>query len=251
MSYQEDWDNSGLQVGERNASVHAALLTIDVTESVVREAVEKHCDLIVSHHPILFHGLRHITGATPQECCVALAIRHGIAIYASHTPMDACLHGVSGRMAERIGLSAYRVLVPKESHPAVGLGVIGELPAPMPFRDLVAYVYRQFLTPRSGVRFVEPPAGNIRTVALCGGAGAEFLEAAVSQGADVYISADFKYHELQYALGRIGVIDLDHWVSEQFTRDLFRELLSPHIPVYQADSDCSPVCYLANSLDIN
>ncbi len=224
---------------------------MDVTESVVREAVEKHCDLIVSHHPLLFHGLKHITGATPQERCVALAIRHSIAIYASHTPMDAYLHGVSGRMAEHIGLSAYRVLVPAEGHSAVGLGVIGELPTPMPFSDFVAYVFQQFQTPHSGIRFVAPPADLVRTVALCGGAGAEFLEAAVSQGADVYISADFKYHEMQAALGRIGVIDLDHWVSEHFTRDLFRELLSPHIPVFVAANDCSPVRYWANSSDIN
>ena len=67
LSYQESWDNSGLQVGDRNAEVNAALLTVDVTESVVNEAIDKHCDLIISHHPLLFHGLKHLTGSTPQE----------------------------------------------------------------------------------------------------------------------------------------------------------------------------------------
>ena len=74
LSYQEAWDNSGLQVGDRNAEIHAALLTVDVTESIVDEAIEKHCDFIISHHPLLFRGLKQLTGSTPQERCVEKAI---------------------------------------------------------------------------------------------------------------------------------------------------------------------------------
>lgn len=243
LSYQEAWDNSGLQVGDRNATVEAALLAVDVTESIVNEAIAKHCDLIVSHHPLLFRGLKHLTGSTPQERCVERAIREGIAIYSSHTAMDSFLHGVSGRMAERIGISEYRVLVPQAGQSEVGLGVIGNLPTPMPWADFVRLVYSAFRAEHSGLRCVPPSKDEVRTIALCGGAGAEFLENAIAQGADVYISADFKYHEMQAAAGRIGVIDIDHWASEQFTRDIFAELLTPYIKVHIAESDHSPVLY--------
>lgn len=118
LSYQESWDNSGLQVGDTGADIQAALLTTDVTESVVAEAVSTGCNLIVSHHPLLFHGIRSVVGATPQERCVAEAIRHGIAIYSSHTAMDCYLYGVSGRMMQTLGISDYRILVPGEGSPA-------------------------------------------------------------------------------------------------------------------------------------
>ena len=109
LSYQESWDNSGLQVGDRNAEVHAALLTVDVTESVVNEAIEKHCDLIISHHPLIFRGLKQITGSTTQERCIEKAIRHNIAIYSSHTSMDVYLHGVSGKIADKLDIINYHV----------------------------------------------------------------------------------------------------------------------------------------------
>ena len=110
MSYQESWDNSGLQVGNPSADIRAALLTTDITESVVNEAVSLGCNLIISHHPLLFRGVKHICGSTPQERCIIQAIRHDIAIYSAHTSMDAYIHGVSGRMAEQLGIPAYRIL---------------------------------------------------------------------------------------------------------------------------------------------
>ncbi len=247
LSYQEQWDNSGLQVGNRNADITAALLTIDITESVVLEAVEKQCNLIVSHHPLLFHGLKHLTDETPQERCVEMAIRHGIAIYSSHTAMDSYLHGVSGRMAEHIGISQYTILSPSADNPHIGLGVIGTLEAPMEANDFIRHTYHAFHSHTMGIRYIPPCRQTVHTVALCGGAGAELLDIAITQGADIYISADFKYHEMQAAVNRIGVIELDHWVSEQFTRDIFQEILSPHITVHISQKDHSPVQYIADN----
>ena len=146
LSYQATWDNSGLQVGDRNADIHAALLTVDVKESVVNEAIAMGCDLIVSHHPLLFHGLKHLTGATPQERCVEQAIRHRIAIYSSHTSMDSWLNGVSGRMAEKIGILDYRILQPSATNPSAGLGVIGVLSQSMNFTALLQRVADAFTT---------------------------------------------------------------------------------------------------------
>lgn len=248
LSYQEAWDNSGLQVGDRNAEVHEALLTVDVTESVVNEAISLGCDLIISHHPLIFRGLKQLTGATPQERCVMQALRHNIAIYSAHTSMDSYLHGVSGRMAEKLGIRDYRILIPSVSHAEAGLGVIGDLPQPIDNEEFVAFVARVFATPNTSLRWVEGSCKQVRKVAICGGAGAEFLEQAIAQGADAFVSADFKYHELQNAYQRITVVDMDHWVSEHFTREIFEQLLSPYIHTRIARADESPIKYHAFNL---
>ena len=248
LSYQETWDNSGLQVGDRNAEVHEALLTVDVTESVVNEAISLGCDFIVSHHPLLFRGLKHLTGATPQERCVMQALRHNIAIYSAHTSMDSYLHGVSGRMAEKLGIQDYRILIPSASHVGAGLGVIGDMAEPMDNEEFVAFVARVFATPNTFLRWVEGSRKQVRKVAICGGAGAEFVEQVIAQGADAFVSADFKYHELQNAYQRITVVDMDHWVSEHFTREIFEQLLSPYISTRIARADESPIKYHAFNL---
>lgn len=228
-SWQEEWDNSGLQIGAPNAEIKAALLTVDVTESVVSEAVSLGCNLIVSHHPLIFHGLKHLTGTTPQERCAEMAIRNNIAIYSAHTNMDSAIGGISGRMAAVLGLTDVRILV-GDDH---GLGAIGTLPDEMDYADFLRLVRERFEA--GWVRYTawDRP---VRRVALCGGAGAEFTEAAIAAGADVYLTADVKYHEAQAAEGRIGLIDLDHWVSEHHARDIFKELLEPHISCYYSSS---------------
>jgi len=237
LERQEAWDNSGLQVGKRDAEIHAVLLTTDVTEAVVAEAIERGCELIVSHHPLLFHGLKHVTGTTPQERIVEQAILHGIAIYSSHTAMDVALHGVSGRIAERLGLKDYTILSPEGGE--YGLGVIGRLAQSMEWEAFLAMVKQRMEAPM--LRYVSPVSPCIQCVALCGGAGAEFIDEAVRQGADVYITADCRYHQLLDAVGRIGVVDMDHWVSEHYTREVFAELLQGKVETYMARSDGSPV----------
>lgn len=236
---QEAWDNSGLQVGDSSREISSVLLTVDVSEQVVREAIKEGCDLIISHHPLLFHGLKHLTGSTPQERCVALAVKHDIAVYSAHTSLDNALRGVSGRMAEKIGISEYRILVPQADNNRVGLGVIGELPVALPLQAWLEHVRKVF-----GATYVRYTTGRtelIRRVALCGGAGAEFMQEAITAGADTYLSADMKYHEMQAAAGQIVAVDIDHWISEQFTREIFAEMLQDKLPVRFAQSDASPV----------
>lgn len=236
---QEGWDNSGLQVGDSNRDIHSVLLSVDVSEAVVAEAIRVGCDLIVSHHPLLFHGLKHVTGSTPQERCVAEAIRHDIAIYSSHTSMDKALRGVSGRMAAQLGLKDICILVPDAGDAQVGLGVIGTLPQPMLWSGWLRHVQQVFGA--DYVRYTEPTKPTIQRVALCGGAGAEFLPNAIEAGADTYLSADMKYHDMQAAAGQIMAVDIDHWVSEHFTRDIFAELLQGKVDVRVAEADASPI----------
>lgn len=236
---QEAWDNSGLQVGDSSREIHSVLLSVDVSEAVVAEAIKEGCDLILSHHPLLFHGLKHVTGSTPQERCVAEAIRHDIAIYSSHTSMDKALEGVSGRMAEKLGLQDIQILVPSEGDARVGLGVTGTLPQPMLWSEWLKHVQQVFSA--NYVRYTDPVQSTISRVALCGGAGAEFIPEAIAAGADTYLSADMKYHDMQAAAGQIMAVDIDHWVSEHFTRDIFAELLSGKTEVRISQADASPV----------
>ena len=220
--------------------VESVLLTTDVTLPVVQESIDRHCQLILSHHPLLYRGLKHIVGDTEQERCVMAAIEHHIAIYSAHTSMDNYIHGVSGEMACRIGIDNYRVLVPQDDlH--YGLGVIGRLDKPIRFTQLLERISKAFSA--EWLRYIPPVRDEVQTIALCGGAGSEFIEQAIRQGADVFISADFKYHAMQPAVGRIGIVDMDHWVSEHFTRDVFSRLLEGKVNAYIAQTDHSPVHY--------
>ena len=236
---QEEWDNSGLQVGDSSRDIHSVLLTVDVSEAVAAEAVKEGCDMILSHHPLLFHGLKHLTGSTPQERCVAEAIRHNIAIYSAHTSLDKALRGVSGRMAEQLGLQEIRILVPSPDDPNIGLGVTGNLPKPVHWSAWLRLVEQVFGAPY--IRYTEPVRPTVSRVALCGGAGAEFIPDAIAAGADTYLSADMKYHDMQAAAGLIMAVDIDHWVSEHFTRDIFAELLRGKVDVRIAQADASPI----------
>ena len=239
LTQQEGWDNSGLQVGSRETQVAQVLLCTDITDAVVQEAIDKQCQMIISHHPLLFHGLKTIEGLTPQERCVIKALRYGLVLYSSHTAMDCYLHGVSGRMAEKLGINKYHILA--EVSQDTGLGVIGRLPMPLSFKEFLKKVKDTFCVP--AVRYVAKSSAEnkITTVAMCGGAGSEFMDEAIKQGADAYISADFKYHEFQKADGRINVLDIGHFESEQYTKEIFAELLCGKVDCVFADSDKSPI----------
>ena len=113
----------------------------------------------------------------------------------------------------------------------------------MSFHDFLSMVKTRFQAPY--LRYTRALTPEVQTIALCGGAGAEFAEEAIAQGADVFITADVKYHEMQAADGRIALVDMDHWVSEHFTRNIFQDLLQPHLPAdcptYISTADQSPV----------
>ena len=213
-----------MQVGDTGREVSSVLLTTDITEDVVNEAIMLGCQLIISHHPLLFHGLKQVCGQTPQARIVALAIKHDIAIYSAHTSLDSVIGGINTKLADRLGVTGYRLLVTGENR-QTGLGVIGQLPQAMPYEDFIAHV-REVLE-CTYVRYTRGKNEMVQTVALCGGSGAEFIGEAIAQGADVYLTADCKYHEFQDAEGQIGLIDIDHWYSERHAREIFRDILVP------------------------
>ena len=228
-----------MQVGDTGRDISAALLTTDITIDVVNEAIMHNCQLIISHHPLLFHGLKQLCGQTPQAQIVEMAIKNNIAIYSAHTNIDAVLNGVSGQLAQLLGIQQYRILVPTQSE-QIGLGVIGQLPQPMEYAQFLNHVRNTLHT--TYIRYTAPAKQQVQTIALCGGSGAEFIENAIAQQADVYITADCKYHEMQAADKRIGLIDIDHWVSEQHTRNIFEQWLTPHgIQCHISQTDKTPI----------
>ncbi|HUR67032.1 MAG TPA: Nif3-like dinuclear metal center hexameric protein, partial [Chitinophagaceae bacterium] len=114
-SLQEQYDNAGLIIGNADAECNGILCSLDTTEDVIREAIEKKCNLVVSHHPILFSGLKKINGKNYVDQAIIAAIKNDIALYAIHTNLDNIAGGVNGRMAELLGLQRTSILSPKEN----------------------------------------------------------------------------------------------------------------------------------------
>ena len=242
LRLQDEWDNSGLQVGFPESEIDQVLVCLDVTEAIVDEAIAAKCNLIVSHHPLIFKALRQVSDATYQQRCVVKALAAGISIYSAHTSLDNAPGGVNHRIAALLGLEKLRWLSPRDGEDA-GSGLVGELPASEPDAAFLARVQRTF-----GVECLQHSAldgRQVRRVALCGGAGAFLLHDAVCAGADCFISGEFHYHDYFENQG-VLLAELGHYQSEQFTQDLLLEYLHktcPGLTVRKTALNTNPICY--------
>jgi dinuclear metal center YbgI/SA1388 family protein len=348
LSYQESYDNSGLQLGNPETLIRAALLTIDTTEEVIDEAIKNGCNLIISHHPVIFSGLKKITGRSYTERIVLKAIKNDIALYAAHTNFDSVMQGVNAKICENIGLKDYKILQPSNgqlkklvtfvprdhaekvrnalfeagagqignydscsfnseglgsfrggentqpyagtkgilhfekevrietifpgfiqgqiinallsAHPyeevaydlylldnsfaQVGMGMIGTLDSPEVEEDFLKNLKKNFKI--KVIRHTRLKGSLIKKVAVCGGSGSFLLQNAITAGADIFITGDFKYHQFFDADGKIVVADIGHYESEQFTKELFYELLIKKFhtfAVHLSEVNTNPVYY--------
>jgi len=327
LAYQEDYDNAGLIVGRPDQEINQALISLDCTEAVVDEAIETGCQVIISHHPIVFRGLKKINGKTYVERVVEKAIRHGIALYAIHTNLDNITSGVNAKICETLGLRSRHALAPKHnllkklvtyvpvSHaehvrnalfgagagnignysecsfnsegtgtfkadegtnpyvgepgkphteseirietiypatleskilmalvlahpyeevaydlytlsnpsPQVGSGMIGELDTPMDETAFLILIKEKMNA--QVIRHTALTGRDVKKVAVCGGAGGFLLKQAIAAGANIFITADYKYHEFFDAEGKILIADIGHFESEQFTQQLLYEII--------------------------
>jgi len=249
LSYQESYDNAGLILGNRDAKLHGVLICLDVTEAVIDEAIYLVFNMILSHHPLIFKGLKSITGKTYVEDCLVKAIKQDIAIYAGHTNVDSVLPGVNGKIAEKLGLLNTRILVPGttdlRSTEEYGLGVIGDLPEAANELDFLNLVKNTFNC--SSIRYSLLTGKPIRKVAVCGGSGSEFLEQAKKAGADVFLTGEARYHEFFTQGQDILLIDAGHYETEQFTKEVFFDLISKKFPTFAvriSKAEINPVYYL-------
>jgi dinuclear metal center YbgI/SA1388 family protein len=349
LSFQEGYDNSGLQVGQPEKEVNSVLLTLDITEKVIDEAIQKGCNIIISHHPLIFSGLKKITGRSPGDRILVKAIKNDIAVYSSHTNLDMMNNGVSRKMAQKLGLQNINVLLPLkeklsklvtfipvdhlekvreavfnagagiagnydrcgftvsgtgsfrageganpfkgeigeehlekevrfetvlfshlskkvinallDAHPYeevaydiysldndnidYGLGCTGDLAEPITEKDFLTLVSSVFES--HGIRYSAPTGKKVKKVALCGGSGASLLNDAVSARADVYVTADIKYHNWFEADNRILLVDCGHFETEKFSTEIIYDLIIKKFPKFAvrfSETNTNPINYL-------
>lgn len=347
LSTQDGWDNSGLLVGDASDPLKGVLLAVDLTEEVVGEAAELGCNLVVAHHPIMFRGLKRLTGATAEQRAVIKAIKLGISLAAFHTPADKSVEGTSGSVARLLGLSGLSVLAAEDgalckivtyvppassqavadamsaagaghvgnyshcswtgsgmgqyqaqpgahpfagsigklhfeaedrveaictrrlarkvreaivaehpyeepaidvlpllnSDPTVGYGVVGELESDLPVADFLEAVKT-----RLGCQSIRYAGRRhtVRRVAICTGSGAEFIPAAGAAGADAYITADVKYHQMADAAQDVMIVDIGHYESEKITKCVFKGILTrklANFARYELSREANPIKY--------
>jgi dinuclear metal center YbgI/SA1388 family protein len=348
LSFQEDYDNAGLQVGEPQKEITSAIVCLDVTEAVISEAISSQCDLIVSHHPLIFKGIKSLTGKTYIERILSEAIRKDIAIYSAHTNLDMLANGVSRKMAEKTGLKEVTVLAPlektliklvtyipeshfkdvrdavfeagagvignydncgfsssgtgsfrgnektnpfrgeigkvhsekeirfetvlfsylqdkvitalKNSHPyeevaydlyalenkniEIGLGCVGLLDKPLSEDDFLKLISGIFGA--KGIRYSKLTGKNISKVAFCGGSGASLLNRAINSGADVFVTADIKYHDFFRTENKILLVDAGHFETEKFSVEILKDLIIKKFPKFAvrfSETNTNPINY--------
>lgn len=246
LPLQESWDNAGLQVGLTEAEVSGALLCLDVNEKIVDEAVAKGCNLIVSHHPLLFRGLKQIAGADTVQRTVMKAIEQHIAIVSMHTNVDNVRGGVNWKMAEKLGLQQVDFLVSNDGGKGQsGSGAVGMLPEAMAADDFVLLVKKQFDVECALCnQLIRRP---IRKVALCGGAGDFLLGNALACGADAFITGEMHYHQYFGYEQQLQICVIGHYQSEQYTNEIFRDIIRekcPGVETYMAETNTNPIIYL-------
>lgn len=242
LPLQEDYDNAGLQVGLSGHTVNAVMLCLDVTTEVLDEAIRRKCDMIVSHHPLIFRGLKSITGADDTQRIVMRALEAGVAVYSAHTNLDSTWNGVSHEMAHMLGVENLRVL---ECHPGSereGLGVVGDI-KPTPKLEFLRRVKDKFHV--KALRYSsQSPAIVIKRVALCGGSGASLIRNAIAAGADLYVTGDVKYHDFTSYGHDLVIADIGHYESELCSMRIFSRIIRQRFPdlvIYFSDDQKNPI----------
>ena len=349
LEVQESYDNSGLIIGHPEDEISGILITLDLTEDVLDEAIQKKVNLVITHHPILFGGLKKINRKNDIERCVTKAIKNDLAIYAAHTNMDSVFGGVNSKICEKLELQNCRILSPipnylkklvtfvplddaqkvrealfeagagnignydscsfnvagigsfkgnDQTNPYVGernqlhqeeeirietifpkhiqsqiiqallnahpyeevaydiypldneyqqcgIGMIGDLKSPMDEMDFLLKLKKTFGC--QVIKHTQLFGKPIQKVAVCGGSGSTYLNKAIAQKADIFISGDFKYHQFFDAGQQIIIADIGHYESEQFTKEVFYELLTKKFPkfaIHLSDISTNPISYL-------
>lgn len=258
LPLQAGFDNAGLQVGLTEAEVSGALLCLDITEQIVDEAIGLGCNLIVSHHPLIFHKLARVVGENDVQRTVMKAIENHIVIVSMHTNMDCAKGGVNHKIAEKMGLDNLRFFgkeqiveapaMEGEATPVMvegGEGVIGEFERPMAADDFIIMLKRVFNV--ECVMANQLLRRDIKTVAVCGGSGSFLLQEAVTQKADAFVTGEMQYHDYFDHEQEIQIAVIGHYQSEQYTNEVFREIIEdqcPGVKCYLTKTNTNPIIYL-------
>lgn len=220
-----DWDNSGFLVGKGDASVAKVMVALDFTEGVFREAVNAGCDLVVTHHPFVFKGLSRITDETPEGNLVIRLIEKGISLVCAHTNLDMARGGINDVLCEKLGLGCIEHLgfAGEDNGEKIGEFRMGKTDEMLyDFLDRVKTVLGCAV-----LKYSNSENKPIKNVAVCSGSGCDFMSEAIKSGADVFVTADAKYHNFQMAENSgIVLVDAGHFETENIICDKLLKLLS-------------------------
>ncbi|MDE7444063.1 MAG: Nif3-like dinuclear metal center hexameric protein [Muribaculaceae bacterium] len=226
LSLQESWDNSGLQLGAVSADCTGVVTCLDVTDRVIDFACKKDCNLIVSHHPLLFKGLKCINPDDHIGRLVYRCITAGIAVYSAHTSLDSAPapNGVSHVMAAMMGAAELGVLDPQPQHRDCGIGVVALMPHTINGTDFIATVKSAFSV--QTVRYSDGVGRQIRKVAFGGGSCGYLIPKAIASGADAIVTSDVRYHDFLDYGDKILIVDLSHFDTEKCTNEILMRIIS-------------------------
>ena len=231
----ESWDAVGLIAGDPAAEVGSIRLAVDAVVETVDEAVDDGAQLLLTHHPLLLRGVTSVAEDRYKGAVVARLIRGGCALLAAHTNADVVAEGTSAVFAARLGLSGLRPIEPG-TDPQEGLGRVGELPEPTTLGHLARAIADLLPATAQGVRVAGEYDREVRTVALCAGAGDSLLQHPAVLAADVYVTSDLRHHPASEAreAARLGrgpaLIDVSHWASEWLWLDVAATQLRAALP---------------------
>lgn len=240
ISLQESWDNSGFCIGDSAKEVNSVLIGLDCTPSLVEEAISVGADMIITHHPLIFNGVKRISSETLEGRIIIEAIKNDIVIYSAHTNIDKVIGGVSGQMAKRLDLEDVEILdVDVDNY---GLGVVGNLKSPVKAKDLVQTIKKQFSL--EFIKSSEVKDVLVNRIALCGGSGKSLIPKAISSRADIYITGDVSYHDF-LSNPDLLIIDIGHFESEIDIVKTIYSILREKIPTFtiQIAKNNNPVYY--------
>jgi len=227
----EEWDNSGLQLGDLNRPVKKIWVALDPTLPVVQAACDQQVDLLITHHPLIFKPLKSIEFHTPLGAVINLAIRHDLAIFAAHTNLDSVPGGLNDILALRFGLKDLKPLapgpgieLPGDPENQAGIGRVGTFDTAMDLKSLARSIKKEMKL--KSIKFAGDPKLLVKKAAVCTGSGSSLLSEFFACGAQVYISGDMRYHDARdVEAANLGVIDIGHFSSESFAALDFAALL--------------------------
>ena len=247
LPLQEGYDNAGLQVGLTEVEVSGALLCLDVNEQIIDEAIEKGCNLVIAHHPLIFHKLSCVSNLDYVQRAVMKAIQNGITILAMHTNFDNAFGGVNFKIAEKLGLTDVEFLGEQHQFDDVSYasGIVGNLPNSLTSVEFIDLLKRTFSV--KCVQCNQLLQRKINKVALCGGAGSFLLDDAINVGADAFVTGEMSYHEYFGHEQEIQIAVIGHYQSEQFTNEIFKSIIKREcegVPCFLAETNTNPIVYM-------
>jgi len=236
LALQESYDNAGVQVGDVDQQATGVLLCLDVVESIIDEACRLNCNLIISHHPLIFNPLKSLTGKNYIERCIIKAIQREIVIYSAHTNLDNAFGGTNYKIAEKIGL---------QNIGQIGTVVVGELAFSQSEQAFLHHLKDIFQL--KSLEHSPSRKKDVKKVAVCGGSGSFLILDAIASGADVFITGEAKYNDYYNVENNILLVVIGHYESEVCTKEIFFEIITkkfPNFAVHFSSINSNPVNYL-------